>query len=48
MGRYHGKAGFDLFSNLKSVLRQTILFDLPFRYPPYSPGKFALIRRIMR
>jgi aldehyde dehydrogenase (NAD+) len=48
MGRYHGKAGFDLFSNLKSVLRQTTLFDLPFRYPPYSPGKFALIRRIMR
>jgi aldehyde dehydrogenase (NAD+) len=48
MGRYHGKAGFEMFSNLKSVLRQTTLFDLPFRYPPYGPGRFALFRRIMR
>jgi aldehyde dehydrogenase (NAD+) len=48
MGRYHGKAGFDLFSNLKGVLRQTTLFDLPFRYPPYGAGRFALFRRIMR
>ncbi|MDR2054408.1 MAG: aldehyde dehydrogenase family protein [Desulfovibrio sp.] len=48
MGRYHGKSGFELFSNLKSVLRQTTLLDLPFRYPPYSPGRFALLRRIIR
>jgi len=38
-GKYHGKASFDTFSNKKSVLKNTTLFDLP-RYPPY--GDFAL------
>jgi aldehyde dehydrogenase (NAD+) len=47
-GRYHGRAGFDLFSNFKSVVHQTTMFDLPFRYPPYSAWQFALFRRIMR
>ena len=32
IGRYHGKAGFDLFSHQKSVLKQTTLFDWPVRY----------------
>ncbi|RNB89727.1 aldehyde dehydrogenase [Brevibacillus fluminis] len=32
MGGYHGEAGFALFSHQKSVLKQTTLFDLPFRY----------------
>ncbi|WP_018757205.1 aldehyde dehydrogenase [Paenibacillus terrigena] len=38
MGNYHGKAGFDLFSHRKSVLRQTTLFDIPFRYPHIKDG----------
>lgn len=33
MGAYHGKYGFDTFSHMKSILRQTTRFDLPFRYP---------------
>lgn len=33
MGTYHGKHGFDTFSHMKSIVRQTTLFDLPFRYP---------------
>lgn len=33
MGAYHGKVGFDHFSHKKGVLKQTTLFDLPFRYP---------------
>lgn len=33
MGAYHGKSGFDLFSHKKGILKQTTLFDLPFRYP---------------
>lgn len=33
MGAYHGKSSFDVFSHKKSVLKQTTLFDIPFRYP---------------
>ncbi|WP_138420040.1 aldehyde dehydrogenase [Aquibacillus sediminis] len=32
-GAYHGKSSFDTFSHKKSVLKQTTLFDIPFRYP---------------
>jgi acyl-CoA reductase-like NAD-dependent aldehyde dehydrogenase len=39
-GRYRGKFGFDTFSNLKSVMKQTNLIDIPLRYAPLS--KFAL------
>jgi aldehyde dehydrogenase (NAD+) len=33
IGAYHGKGSFDVFSHEKSILKQTTLFDLPFRYP---------------
>lgn len=33
IGAYHGKSSFDIFSHKKSVLKQTTLFDIPFRYP---------------
>ncbi|GIN90949.1 aldehyde dehydrogenase [Siminovitchia terrae] len=33
IGAYHGKNSFDVFSHKKSVLKQTTLFDIPFRYP---------------
>ena len=36
MGKYHGKAGFDAFSNLKGVYRQTIPLDVRIKYPPYG------------
>lgn len=32
IGRYHGKAGFELFSHRKSILEQTNRFDWPIRY----------------
>ncbi|UCG46133.1 MAG: aldehyde dehydrogenase [Phycisphaerales bacterium] len=47
-GRYHGKAGFDTFSNPKSVLRQTMLFDLPKRFPPADELGFKLFRRLLK
>lgn len=31
-GAYHGKASFDSFSHRKSILKQTVLFDIPARY----------------
>jgi len=34
-GRYHGRAGFDTFSNLKAVMRRSTRGDSRFRYPPY-------------
>jgi aldehyde dehydrogenase (NAD+) len=35
MGSYHGRASFDTFTHYRSVLKQTFLFDLTLRYPPY-------------
>jgi aldehyde dehydrogenase (NAD+) len=34
MGRYHGRASFETFSHLKSVVRGSGRLDLPWRYPP--------------
>ncbi|WP_137937405.1 coniferyl aldehyde dehydrogenase [Chitinivorax sp. B] len=39
MGHYHGKYGFDTFSKLKGVLRQSRLNTVWMLYPPY--GKLA-------
>ena len=47
-GRYRGKAGFDTFSNMKSVMVQTNLFDLKLRYPPVSKAVHALLKMIFR
>lgn len=38
IGAYHGKGNFDTFSHQKSVLKQTTLFDIPFRYPNVKNG----------
>lgn len=38
IGAYHGKASFDTFTHQKSVLKQTTLFDLPFRYSNIKNG----------
>ena len=48
MGRYHGKKSFETFTNYKSVLRKTNLFDFTLRYPPYTKRKLSLIRRLIR
>lgn len=46
MGAYHGKAGFDLFSHRKSVLKKTAHFDIKLRYAPYTPQKLSIVRRL--
>lgn len=48
MGRYRGKAGFDLFSNHKSVLFKGPWPDIALRYPPYSQSRLRWIKRILR
>ncbi len=36
LGRYRGRASFETFSHLKSVLKRSFWLDLPLRYPPYA------------
>jgi aldehyde dehydrogenase (NAD+) len=47
IGRYHGKKSFETFSNLRSILRKSNLFDIWLRYPPYSKFKTGIIRWLM-
>ncbi len=46
VGAYHGQAGFDTFSHLKSVLDKRVKPDLKVMYPPYSKLKERLIRKL--
>lgn len=45
MGKYHGKASFDIFSHYKSVLKRDFVFDVKVLYPPYA-GKLPLLKRL--
>jgi acyl-CoA reductase-like NAD-dependent aldehyde dehydrogenase len=47
MGFYHGRAGFETFTVPRSVLLRRGFPDPDLRYPPYSPLKFSLLRRIV-
>lgn len=47
IGSYHGIHGFKTFSHQKSILKQTNLFDLPFRYPG-SEIKHSIVRKLMK
>ena len=47
MGRYHGQAGFDAYSNLKGVLHKPTKPDSSLIYPPYTRFKERIIRRFM-
>lgn len=47
-GSYHGKAGFDVFSHAKGIMKTGTWFDLPQKYPPYSNFALRLVRWLMR
>jgi aldehyde dehydrogenase (NAD+) len=47
MGRYHGQAGFDSYSNLKGVLYKPTKPDSSIIYPPYTRIKERIVRRFM-
>ncbi len=36
IGKYHGKFSYDTFSNMKSIMKKSFLFDITLRYPPYE------------
>lgn len=46
MGRYHGKSGFDAYSNLKGVVRKPTAGEHNLLYPPYGRRKSVLLRRL--
>ena len=46
IGAYHGERGFQTFSHGKSILKQTLAFDLPLRYAPYK-NKLRLLKKIL-
>ncbi len=48
IGRYHGKKSFETFSNMRSVLQKSNLFDIPVRYAPYTRLKINIIKLLMR
>ncbi|WP_424197616.1 aldehyde dehydrogenase [Algibacter sp.] len=47
IGQYHGKHGFDAFSNTKPIVKRGNWFDPSFRYAPYN-GKLSLLKTVFR
>ena len=47
MGAYHGKHGFETFSNTKPVVKRGNWFDPSLRYAPYN-GKLRLLKTMFR
>lgn len=47
MGKYHGKSGFDCFSNSKAILHKSLWFETALKYSPYSKLKLKIIKRLL-
>jgi len=47
MGAYHGRSTFDTFTHRKSVLTRPTRPDPSVAYPPYTPLKSRLLRKLM-
>ena len=47
VGAYHGKGSFDTFSHEKSILKQTTVVDLPFRYQNRKNG-LKLLKKLIK
>ncbi len=47
IGKYHGKAGFDLFSNIKSVMRKNSYTETRLFYPPFR-GKLKWVKKVFK
>ncbi|SHK17968.1 aldehyde dehydrogenase (NAD+) [Hathewaya proteolytica DSM 3090] len=48
IGSYHGKWSCDLFTHKKTVLKKTTMFDIDFRYPPYSDNKLKWLKKLLK
>ena len=48
LGSYHSREGFETFTHRKSILRKSLLLDIPVRYAPYkSKLKDRIVRLLM-
>ncbi|RXK85076.1 aldehyde dehydrogenase family protein [Chlorobaculum sp. 24CR] len=47
IGVYHGRAGFETFTAERSVLERGGFPDPDLRYPPYTAGRFSLLKKIV-
>jgi len=47
IGVYHGRAGFETFTAERSVLVRGGFPDPDLRYPPYTAGRFSLLKKIV-
>lgn len=47
MGAYHGRAGFETFTHRKAVLRRPTWLDQKLRYPPFTPARLKMLRRLI-
>jgi len=47
IGVYHGRAGFETFTAERSVLDRGGFPDPDLRYPPYTAGRFSLLKKIV-
>lgn len=47
MGKYHGKFGFETFSNQKSIVWSSSCVDVPLKYPPYK-NRLYWVRKFMK
>ncbi len=48
MGRYHGRASFETFSNMRAVMKKSTLVDIFVRYPPYTSLKEKVLKLLMK
>lgn len=48
MGSYHGKDGFDTFTNYKSIVDKKTWLDLPMRYQPYTRLKDRIVHLFLK
>ena len=50
MGKYHGDAGFDVCSHLKSVQIKIPIGCFPFnqRFPPYTESKYKFLLTLLK
>lgn len=46
IGRYHGRSGFELLSNMKAVMKRPFALDVFVRYAPYNKLKLAILRKL--
>ena len=46
-GRYHGKSGFEEFSNMKAVLAKPTSPEISMMYPPYTKLKSKILEKLV-